>query len=174
MTNSIKTLFTSFMQICLFRMGPQDLPASNFFLGIIVIISVIVALLLNLINLPLKDAVLIVMLNLAVVTIITQFILRLYNKPMRFVQTLGAQMGTGIVISIFAAPVVVMLQYANTHNVDMGAGLILWVLLLTWEIAVTAHILRNALACSFVQGFLIAIIYPIIFFQLTDYFLPST
>ncbi len=162
------------MQICLFRLGPQDLPASNFFLGFIVAMSAIVALLLNLINLPLKDAALIVVLNLAVVAIITQFILRLYNKPMRFVQTLGAQVGTGIVISLFAAPVVVMLQYANTHNVDMASGLFLWMLLLTWEIAITAHILRNALACSFVQGFLIAILYPVIFFQLTAYFLPSS
>lgn len=67
-----------------------------------------------------------------------------------------------------------MLDYANQHNVNMSAGILLWLMLLTWEIAVTAHILRHTLACSFTQGFIIATIYPLIFFPLTEYFIPAS
>ncbi len=174
MLASIKTLFTSFIEICLFRLGPQDLPSSTFFLGIIFVISTLLALLLNLINLSFQHAILAVIINLAIVIIITQLILRLYNKPMRFVQTLTAQLGAGIVISIVAAPVIVMLVYAEKNDVDMTAGVILWLILFLWEMAVTAHILRHALSTSFLQGFLMAILYPLIYFQLIDFLIPAS
>ncbi len=173
MLASIKTLFTSFMEICLFRLGPQDLPASNIFLAIVLVISILLALLLNLINLSFQHAVLASIINMAVVIIITQLILRLYNKPMRLVQTLTAQFGTGLIISVVAAPVLIMLVYAEEHDVDMTAAVVLWLGLFIWEMAVTAHILRHALSTTFLQGFLMAILYPLIYFQLIDFLIPA-
>jgi len=173
MLASIKTLFNSFMEICLFRLGPQDLPASNIFLTIVFVISILLALLLNLINLSFQHAVLAMMINITVVIIITWLILRLYNKPMRFIQTLTAQMGAGVVISVVAAPVIVMLVYAEEHDVDMTAAIVLWLGLFIWELAVTAHILRHALSTTFLQGFLMAILYPLIYFQLIDFLIPT-
>ena len=174
MFGSIKTLFSSFLEICLFRLGPQDLPASSFFLGIVFVISALFALLLNLINLPFQQAVLAAVLNLAVVIIITQTILRLYNKPMRFIQTLTAQFGTGIVLSVFAIPVIVMLVYAKKHDINMSSGTVLWLVLFIWEIAVTSHILRHALSTTLLQGFLMAILYPLVYFQLINLLIPVT
>jgi len=174
MLASIKTLFTTFLEICLFQRGPQDLPASGIFLGIVFVISTFIALLLNLINLPFQQATVAVFINLAVVIIITQLILRLYNKPMRFVQTLTAQLGAGIVISVFAVPVVVMLVYAEKHDVSMITGIIFWLGLFVWETAVTAHILRHALSTNFFQGFLVAILYPLVYFQLIDFIFPKS
>ncbi len=174
MINSLKTLFNSFLEICLFQRGPQDLPTSGFFLGIVFVISLSVALLLNLINLSFQHAVVAVILNFAVVIIITQLILRLYNKPMRFVQTLTAQLGAGIVISVFAVPVVVMLVYAEKHDVSMTTGSLFWLGLFIWEIAVTAHILRHALSTTLLQGFLISILYPLVYFQLIDFIFPTS
>ncbi|MFK8067864.1 MAG: hypothetical protein AB8D52_06445 [Gammaproteobacteria bacterium] len=173
MFDTLKTLFASFMDICLFRRQPQDLPASNFFLGILVMLSIAFGLLLNLINLPFKHAVLAVILNLSVVAIITQLLLRLHNKSARFNQTLIAQLGTGIVIAIIAAPVIVMLQYAENNNVNAAPGAILWLILFTWELSVSAHILRHALSTSFVQGFMISILYPLIYFRLLSFLIPE-
>ncbi len=174
MLASIKTLFTSFVEICLFRRGPQDLPASGFFLGIIFAISILISFLLNLINLPIQHTALAVMINVLIVVSITWLILKLYNKPMRFVQTLTAQMGAGIIISVVATPVIVMLAYAEDHNINMTAPVMLWFGLFIWELAVTAHILRHALSTTFIQGFLMSILYPLIYFQLTDFLIPAT
>lgn len=170
----IKTLFNSFMEICRFRLAPQDLPASGGFLGITIVISALISLLLNWINLSFQHAVLAVLANITVVIIITQLILRLYNKPMRIIQTLTAQFGAGIVISVIATPVIVMMAYATKHDVDLTAAVVLWLGLFIWEIAVTAHILRHALSTTVLQGFLMAILYPLIYFQLIGYLIPTT
>ena len=172
--DSIKTLFISFKEICLFRLGPQDLPASTALLGIIVAISAVISLLLNWINLSFQQAVLAMLVNITVVIILTQLILRLYNKPMRILQTLSAQFGSGVIISVIATPMIVMMAYAVKHDVNLTATAILWLVLLIWEIAVTTHILRHALSTSFIQGFLIAILYPLIYFQLISYLIPAT
>ncbi len=173
MLNTLKTLFTSFMEICLFRSQPQDLPASNFFLGMLVLLSIVFGLLINLINLPFEHAMLAVILNLSVIAIITQLVLRLYNKSLRFNQTLIAQLGTGIVIAVIAMPVIVMLQYAEDNNVNMAPGAILWLILFTWELSVNAHILRHALSTSFVHGFVISVLYPLIYFRLFEFLIPA-
>lgn len=174
MFDTLKTLFTSFMDICLFRKGPQDLPASGFLLRLIVVLSAVTALLLNLANRPFQHAIVAVILNLAVVAIITQLILRLHNKTPRFNQTLIAQFGSGIVLSVFAIPVVVMMQYAENNNVDISSGVILWMILFIWEIAVTAHILRHAISTSLMQGFMMAILYPLVYFRLFSLLIPTS
>ncbi len=171
MLETLKTLFNYFLQICLFQKGPQDLPASRFFLATVIAFAAFFALLINLVNLPFERAIMAVILNLGVVIIITHLILWFYNKPSRLIQTLTALMGAGIVISIFGIPVVVMLQYSQNNNVNLSSGIFLWLVLFVWEIAVTAHILRHALSTTFLQGFIISILYPLVYFQVASYFL---
>lgn len=169
-----RTLFNSFFEICLFQRAPQDLPASNYFLGMVLGLLAICGFVINLVNLPTAAAAIAVLLNLAVLIIITQLVLRLHNKSARFTQTLTALAGVGIVLAIIAIPVIVMLQYAHQHQVDTTLGVIFWMLLFTWEIAVTAHILRHALSTSLLHGFMFAILYPVVYFQLFKLLVPAT
>lgn len=169
-----RTLFNSFFEICLFQRAPQDLPASNYFLGMVLALLAVCSFIINLVNLPAPAAGIAVLLNMVVLIIITQLVLRLYNKSSRFTQTLTALAGVGIVLAIIAIPVIVMLQYAHQHQVDTTLGVILWMLLFAWEIAVTAHILRHALSTSLVHGFMIAVLYPVVYFQLFKLLIPAT
>lgn len=168
MIDSLKTLFKSFLQICLFRNGPQDLPTSNFLLLFVVVTSACMAVLLNIMLGPLQQALPQVALNLVTVCIITQIILRLYKKPQRFTQTLCAVLGTGIIITLFAFPLAAIMYYAKTYNVDASAVVFLWYILIAWEITVTAHILRHAINCSYELSFLLSVIYLIVILSLTN------
>lgn len=172
--DTIKTLLSSFFEICLLRRNPQDMPASRFLLLASLSALMILGLALSLVSLPLKDAVISTALNLAVLIIITQLVLILYKKHARYTQTLTAMAGTGIVISVFAIPVIVMLEYSRQNEINPAPVAVLWLLLMSWEVVVMAHILRHALSCHIVLALMLAVLYPWAYFQLVGLFVPLT
>lgn len=169
-----RTLFNTFFEICLLQRGPQDLPVSSMLTYGLLSLLAVLGFAINQMFMPGQTAILAVIINIGVLLIITQLILRLHKKSARYTQTLTALIGVGIVLALIGLPVFSMLAIAENNQTESPFGILLWLVLFGWEIAVTAHILRHATESTFPQGILMAILYPLIYFQLVRYLIPIT
>lgn len=169
-----RTLFNTFFEICLLQRGPQDLPVSSMLTYGLLSLLAVLGFAINQMFMPGQTAILAVIINIGVLLIITQLILRLHKKSARYTQTLTALIGVGIVLALIGLPVFSMLAIAENNQTESPFGILLWLVLFGWEIVVTAHILRHATESTFPQGILMAILYPLIYFQLVRYLIPIT
>jgi hypothetical protein len=152
-------VFKEFLEICLFRKGPQDLPeASALFWPSIVIYTFMSAVL----SYP-TQTVIVAMLSGFIETVmllgITFLFLYLRSVPRRWMQVATALAGTGVIFSLLVFPLYYMRVYslagATAQDLIMTTIILLWF----WNIAVMSHILKNALSSSYVLAALGALAY---------------
>jgi hypothetical protein len=134
-------LLNLFINLCLLRAKPQDVPASWFLLGLIVATYILVSLALAAKTLPPAHAVFFALADVAILALFTYAVLLLRSFPERFLQTLTALVGVGALFGLVAWPMLALPGQQYT--------LLIYVLML-WNIAVMAFILREALAVSFI------------------------
>ena len=170
----MEALSRFFVELCLLRRGPQDLPASSTLLGLILAINLVASLLVGLaadLSAPialgqgLADALLTLgLLHLA---------LRLTRHPARFVQLATALLGAGALLSLVAVAPLMLLSGAESRGETSLAGLPLLVLLF-WSLLVTGHILRHGLDLRLGQGVLIAVAYNLLASTLINALIPGS
>lgn len=143
----MRALFDLFLDICLFRKGPQHIPASQVLLRATLAAYGISGLLVLLISLEPIRALLVMSADIALLTGLTYGVLSLSNYHGRFLQTLTALLGTGTLVQLMALPV--SLWVSKTLEQEIAAlPQLLYIALLVWSIAIIAHILQQALGVS--------------------------
>lgn len=166
-------LLRLFFDICLFRRGPQDVPASAWLLrAVLVLYLALGVVLLALDGSPLWRSVAKALVDLALLTGITWGALSWKQHQARFAQTMTALLGTGVVLSVIALPVArwLFLSTANGGLDPMAA--MIWFLLLLWSLAVIGHVMRHALQGPFALGMLIAVTYLVAQITLLEWLFP--
>ena len=165
-------LIRTFWKICLLQKAPQDVPYSRGLLLLLLLVGFLVD---NLnLNIALPEIAIISV--IVVVSLHTVFLLgslsillTLMGYRARVFQTLTALIGTGIIISLLALPVLLIVSRIVT---DPGYfGLILLILNI-WSLLITAHILRHALSIGFLLAGLLAFGYFMLSIKLVDVMLP--
>jgi hypothetical protein len=165
-------LIRTFWEICLLQKAPQDVPYSRGLLLLLLLVGFLVD---NLnLNIALPEIAIISV--IVVVSLHTVFLLgslsillTLMGYRARVFQTLTALIGTGIIISLLALPVLLIVSRIVT---DPGYfGLILLILNI-WSLLITAHILRHALSIGFLLAGLLAFGYFMLSIRLVDVMLP--
>ncbi|RUQ29003.1 MAG: hypothetical protein EKK68_13305 [Candidatus Competibacteraceae bacterium] len=165
---TMRVLFNLFLDICLFRKGPQDTPASLALLKMCLAAYGLTSLLALLIGTSALVALLQTLVDLALLSGLLYLALRLYRHPRRFEQTLSALTGVGALISVLALPLLFWIGGQSPGgNVELPALLLL--ALMVWSIAVMAHILRHALNVPMWVGALYALSYTFLSWQLTGW-----
>jgi hypothetical protein len=148
-------LLRLFWDICQFRKGPQDVPASQALLQLNIaaysVVSVLQALLDNdwlqgLLQVPLAAAILLAFVWVS---------LTAAGKPNRLLQTLIAMFATDALISSLALPVQVLLKI----NPDASLAHLAMLLLMLWHMGVIGHIFRHALSRSLTIGLALSFVY---------------
>lgn len=156
----MKLLLNRFLDICLLRAGPQDLPASTVLLILSLIIYTASGLLLSLLNANLARSLLIVIVDVLMLVGLAYLILWIRMLTKRYLQTLTALAGTGAILELTALP---LLYWQNLSATTDGPGLFITSLLLwawlIWNVIVVAHILRHTLSTSFFNGTLLSVLY---------------
>ena len=156
-------LLKLFLDICLFRRGPQDLPASSFLLGLTVGGNVLVSWLLAGLDGELLPALLQSLLAPAWLALFLWLLLMITQRPGRFIQTLTAAMGSDALITTVAIPLVlVSVAIPETRAV---AGLLLFALML-WQMAVIGHIVRHALEIPYLTALGLALAYTALSYRI--------
>jgi hypothetical protein len=166
-------LITIWLDICLLRAGPQDLPASRTLLGLTVGSYLLVSLLLSLPGFPGETAILVAVLDLALLVAFTAALLYFFGKWVRLRQTLTALTGTGTLLGMLALPVVYLLSRGAEENPVAGIAALWWLFLFGWSLLVIAHIMRHALSISFPYAIAIAVLYTLVALQLMAVLFPG-
>ncbi len=145
------------VRICLFRDGPQELPANSSLLILLVAVAWVVQTLL-ISQLDEGGTVgLEVTLAVAFSLLFTWLALTLRGGTNRFLQTASALFGTNLVLLVPVAPLLFMAG-SNGDGALQTLLLALWI----WSIAIKAHIFRHALDLPIAGGVLVAIGYTIL------------
>lgn len=155
----MKQLFNIFFDICLLRAGPQDVPVSRYLLPFILVLHVLIGVILGLVSYPAVTAMAYGVTNTFVMILFVHGVLVLKKLPARFTQTLSATAGTDVLIGVVAWPVSHWMVTARDSGGDVGAPVLLWLLLVLWSLTVVAHILRNALSVPLAAAIILAILY---------------
>lgn len=146
----------------LLKTTPQDLPYSRglmarviflyFISGVIVVAGVVEPLL----------AMARMLLNIVIILSFSYAVLSALNLSTRFVQTITALIGVGTVFNLLAWPVLL-------YN-HLGLAL----MLISWEILVTAHIFRNALNTKMAQSVILSMALFFVSLTLSQLIFPES
>lgn len=130
-------LLRALLHLCLFRLGPQDMPAAQSVLLRTVALDLTVGYVTLRTVTDSAGALLILVAGTGLALGFLALALYLRDRRARFVQTATALFGADLILSIAALPI----------NLTGAQGAASWLLLLIlgWYLAVTAHVFRHAL-----------------------------
>ena len=155
---SLLALIRPFVSICLLRLRPQDLPASNVLLALAMLAYVATTTIAHSALLSPADALLSSIADSVLLCTLTLSLLYVCRRRRRAVQTLTALVGTGAVTTMAAIPFlswrVSLLRAGDPAGVEM-VGL---VVVVAWNLVVIAHVLRHALSISYLGGGVVAVV----------------
>lgn len=155
-------LFNFFLDLCLLRRAPQDLPASPQLLVMVIIIAVSIGAVGIADVIPGIGALAAAMLDAVIVVLLLRLALQLKNVAARFTQTATAVFGSSIILGLIALPMQLAIGDAQS-NPSLGAMISLaYLFLLLWVQLVIGHILRHALNVSLPLGIGLALVYSLL------------
>lgn len=157
-----------FVDICFFRRGPQDLPASQTILLASVAAYAASGLLVLPTEMPFSIRFLHTGTDVLLLFGLTWLLLTLRGMLARLPQTIGALAGTGTLLQLVAWPLVTWLTRGPPNGEQVGWPMLLFVALFGWSIAVTAHIIRQAIEVNRAQSLLIVMVYLVASIFLTN------
>lgn len=150
-------LFKAFLDLCLFRVGPQDLPASTWLRNATLVGYFLVSAVLSILVASEFSSLLAALLDTLLLALLVVGSLWLLSKRERINQTLTATYGSGILFNLAIAPLAMIYL-----SMDKQAGPLLATgitALGLWNLAVLGNILRHALNLPLLAGMAIAITY---------------
>ena len=175
---TVKRLLYFFIQLCLLRVGPQDLPAAWVLLWLLLPINLLVGILLIGDSLGgLDKAFAAALIDLLVMLGWTSLLLNFKRHRERFVQTLTSLLGVGILIGCLALPLQLSLaDVTGAGDLDFATQLLSMLLLfvMVWSILVSGHVYRHALDVSLGLGMGLALSYSVIITLVIGLIFPAS
>ena len=127
------------------KSAPQDLPFSLSYVVRLAVIYVFSGLLVLQTTLNPDDSLAGMILGLGVQYIFTFSVLRALNRSARMLQTFSAILGVGIIFNLISWPVFAILADEAAADSMRSSMSLLFLLLISWEVLVKAHIFKHAL-----------------------------
>ena len=166
-------LVKTWLDLCLLRKGPQDLPASGFLLGLSLGCYAIISLLVAAPSSGFTIAVQLALVDTGMLIAFVTALLYLQSKTGRINQTLSALAGSGSLMGLVALPLVLLVDPGQAADQVPALLVGFWLLLLIWNLFVMAHIMRHALSCSFAIGLGAAVFYALVSMQVIAILVPQ-
>lgn len=152
-----------FLDISLFRRGPQDCPASWLLLGLAVSANFLVGTLLSLTGSEGLAALGQALLGIGLLAAFLLGALYFTDKLPRLLKTGTAAFGTDTLISLVALVFILLGELIPDLKEIVGMVLLL---LMFWQIAVLGHILRHALAIPLLAGVGLSFVYFLVSYRI--------
>lgn len=171
----MKRLINLYVDICLLRAAPQDLPVASFlvtltlFLNLLTGTIVIVGHFSSVVPALLAQA-----MDLALLALLVRLALNYQRRAGRFTQAISALFGCGVLINLVAMPVQLMIGDDPRVSPMGGLGVLLYVVLVIWGLVVVGHILRHTFQIRFGNGMLLSIGYFMLINWLVELFFPRS
>lgn len=156
----MEALFLAFWRILLLRATPQSVPASPSLLWLVLLLHYGIGLLLALFSLPLSLSLLSALVGTLTMVAVVHGVLLLFKKHARYTQSLTALAACEALLGLLLLPLSVV-YYFGSGEVNVLLAM-LSLLVLGWNVALTAHIFRHTLEVSAGVGFILSIVYLLI------------
>lgn len=164
----MKALLNTAVELCLLRLGPQQLPASPALLLVSLLLNLLVGVLMVMaVNLGVMEAVAESLFEIILMLGALYLALKSYNKLARFNQTASALMLSGLLLGLLSLPLVTW----NHRSQSAESGLLL-LLLIFWSILVLGHILRHAFSIPLNLGIAVGVAYTLFSWNLIALIFP--
>jgi len=167
-------LTAAFIDIALHRRGPEDLPASQFLLGLVLLAYLVVSALTLTVISATRTHVILVLLELVADLGVVFLLLQFFQKGTRFLQTATALVGTGVVLGVIYIPLLRWDELLAAPPTELTTPRFLILLLFIWSLDVAGFILSRALGKPYIVGVSIVIVYELASMALRDAFFPAT
>jgi len=153
------------LALMILKSAPQDLPYSPqfavqmalvyFFTGLVVLQS----------TLSPDDMLGGLLLGLFVQVVFTYLVLRALNRSARFVQTISAMLVVSILFNLLSWPVFIVVADATATEGLKATMSLMFLLIISWEVLVKAHIYRHALEMKMLSA--LALSFSLFFISVT-------
>jgi hypothetical protein len=163
-------LLRLFIDICLLRVTPQELPAAPILRRLTLFAYLVSGLLVLAPGEGVMRAAGMVMVDAGVMLALLAAALHWRRHPARFDQAATALLGTGALLGLLLLPVLVL---GRAGESVAGAAFPLWLALFLWGLVVSAHILRHALELPMAGGMLAAVVYFSVSLVLIEMLFPG-
>ncbi|MEY4685592.1 MAG: hypothetical protein RLZ25_2051 [Pseudomonadota bacterium] len=150
----MSVLFRLFLDIALFRRGPQDVPDSPILLALAVLADVAISTVVGALEGDVLGAMLQALVASALLLAFVALILVLTSHRKRFQKTATAVLGCDALITLGALPVSLL------SDAFSGLGLLIMGILF-WNLLVFAHILKHALDIGYALSVALALIFTL-------------
>jgi len=155
-------LILKFIDICLFKAGPEDIPANNQLLQWALLTYFVVSVLINQIDMSFRVSIWTSLSELVVLMAFLYTLLRVNGYLLRYRQSLIALAGTGSLLGLLALPLLSAFhQYADQTNTN-NFLLFALMLVMLWSLMVTAHIFRKTLETTAGKAVALTIFYVLV------------
>ena len=121
MLTAARVMFLAFFNICLFKKKPQEIPESAALLAICVFFYLAISTLLVSFTEAFHFSLLSALLEIGVLSLFVFALLKVTAKNARWTQTMTALCGTGVVLSVIALPVYLVMGFYAGNNGWIGA-----------------------------------------------------
>ena len=162
-----------FIELCLLRKAPQDLPASGSLFGGTLVADLLVGLLLAVnAGYSLGAGVAQSLVDISLMLALLYGGLRMLNRGARFAQAATALLGSGALLGLVAL-LPSSLIAAGGQSGQSSSAAWLFLLLVVWSVLVTGHILRHTFDILLGQGAAIAVAYNVLAYTLARGLFPG-
>lgn len=149
-------LLNFFVDLCLLRRAPQDLPASQSLLAVVLVANALAGVVLGIQTWAGAGVALAATaLDIGVLLGLLRVALQVRGVTPRFTQSATALLGAGTLFTLLAMPLQPLLDTPE----EIEAGALLYLLLLIWVQLVYGHVLRHALNLNLVSGVALSLVY---------------
>jgi hypothetical protein len=171
--DSLNKLFNIYVDLCLLRAAPQDLPSSMFLVALTAVIGVITGTVVIVGSIgDLGVAFLAQLLDVVLLYVLVYALLAYTHRLARLPQTMAALFGAGVLVNLVTMPVQ-LLMGDDPATAPMGTlGVLLYLVVMIWALVIIGHILRHTLETRFGNGMLLAIGYFMLVNWLVQILLP--
>lgn len=140
------------------RLGPQVIPRSRELFLVVFTVYYLCNLVVASFSIPsLSTAFMTALLDVVFLLGMIYLLLKIVNYPGRWLQTVTACSGTGIIINLCAILLLLFSQHASANSSLEAVLSLLFLLLVGWSIIIMAHILRHAMEVSMGIGIIISV-----------------
>ena len=151
-----------FVNLCLFKSGPEDLPASQSLLKITLLVYLMVSVLVGLTNADWMISIWTGLTETIFMMLVLWLILQFRGFQARYVQTLTAMAGSQIILGLISIPILTWFYQLEEIEQPKSLAMMLIMIVLFWSLMVTAHIFRKSLDIKPSRAVLITVIYSIV------------
>ena len=145
-----------FFRIALLSAGPQDLPYSLRLLRLLAVLYLASGVMVSQLVMVMETAIASMLVDLVVVFLYSHLLLRSLGRSARFVQTVTALLGFGILYHLVALPLFMQTGMVDGRVVIGPMASLFSLMLMSWGLLVNAHLYRNALECGLVSAILLS------------------